>query len=133
MNTSSRIHKAVRLERGLAERVTALRVEGESEADAYRRVIAAGVDALEQGEPVDEKAPETPSEARLLISSLQGHIETLKTANEALRGQLDVKDRQIESLSVLTAQAQQATTRALEAPADDDGSKRRGFFSRLFG
>lgn len=133
VNTPGKAHKSLRLERDLADRVAALGVDGESEADTYRRVLVAGVEAIEGG-PVGTGGPETPSDASALISSLQAHIDTLKAANEALSAQMAVKDKQLDTLSVLTAQAQQATAKALEAPADDEAQgKRRGFWSRLFG
>lgn len=139
MNTTGKVHKTIRLERDLAESVKALRVEGESETATYCRVLSAGVEALSG---TGERPRESTGDASgALVASLQAHIETLRADNERLGAQLDVKDRQIEALSVLTAQAQQATAKAIEAPQPEPGDgggqqveeKRRGWLSRLFG
>lgn len=139
----ARIHKTLRLDEDVAARVGALKEEGESEAAAYSRVICAGVEALEtpaRGEGGGNQAA--------LVSSLAEHIDTLREANEALRGQLRIKDAQIEALTGITqaAQALQGLAhRQLEDKAAGDvievagdggqgaEGKRRGFLSRLFG
>lgn len=141
-----KIHKSFRVDEELAAAVSALGNEGETEAATYNRVISAGVEALSAHDddgggtqPQDEG-----NQGAALIASLQSHIETLKAANAELSGQMAIKDKQIEALSVLTAQAQQATTKALEAPqqqeqqsAQGGGNQgdetRRGFWARLFG
>ena len=150
-----KVHKSFRIEEETAAAVSALAAEGETEAATYNRVIAAGVEALTRtaGGGETESAKEQPGEtgqSAALIASLQSHIETLKAANEEISGQLRIKDKQIEALSVLTAQAQQATAKALEAPQqrqqDNDGTdsaqsegqqeqkeEKRGFWARLFG
>lgn len=136
----AKVHKSFRVEEGLAAAVSALSAEGETEAATYNRVIAAGVEALQGGG--DRQPKEGAGDAgAALVSSLQAHIDTLRADNERLGAQLDVKDKQIEALSVLTAQAQQATAKAIEAPqpeaAEGGGQhveeKRRGWLSRLFG
>ena len=139
MNTAGRVHKTIRLERDLAESVKALSVEGETETATYCRVLSAGVEALRGTEQRPRESAGDASGA--LVASLQAHIETLRADNERLGAQLDVKDKQIEALSVLTAQAQQATTKAIEAPQPEPEAggghqveeKRRGWLSRLFG
>ena len=142
MSTADRVHKTIRLERGLAERVKALGTEGESETATYCRVLSAGADALSaQGAGDGGEQPEAGgNQGAALIASLRSHIETLQAANERLGAQLDIKDKQIEALSVLTAQAQQATTKALDAPQAERGGggeegeeKRRGWWARHFG
>ena len=127
-----KVHKSLRVDEATAARVSALGADGETEAATYNRVLAAGVDALERGEPSGD------GQGAELVAALRAHIDTLKAANDELSGQMAVKDEQIHALSVLTAQAQQATAKALESPqADesggDDEGKRRGIWARLFG
>ena len=139
-----KVHKSFRVDEQLAAAVSALGAEGETEAALYNRVIAAGVEALSaQGDDDVGQHRADSNQDAALISSLQGHIETLKAVNASLSEQMAVKDKQIEALSVLTAQAQQATAKALEAPqqpqAGDDGAdtaaeeQKRGFWARFFG
>ena len=138
MSTSEKVHKTLRIERDLADKVKALATGGETETAVYIRVISAGVEAL-QVQPDTDKDKEPAEAPSGLVEALSAHIDTLKADNERLAAQLDIKDRQIEALSVLTAQAQQTTTKALEAPQeqqsdkDSDKQQRRGFFARLFG
>lgn len=134
----AKVHKSLRIEAELAERVTALRDGEEAEAATYNRVIAAGVDAL--GKPQAE-AQETESGA--LVDSLSDHIETLKRQNAELSSQLRIKDEQLEALTTITKQAQtlQAieTHKAIEAPKQEaqavevEQVEKRGFWARLFG
>lgn len=148
MNTADKVHKTLRLRRELADSIKALSIEGESETATYCRVLSAGVDALRGGERHDgggetEQQPMNATQEAALVSSLQEHIETLKRTVDELSGQMAIKDKQIEALSVLTAQAQQATTKALDTPqatqSGEDGGQavttepRRGFWARLFG
>ena len=138
----SKVHKSLRIEQDTAAAITALIGEGETEAAAYNRVLSAGVKALTQPESPETEAEPPRAEIggqEALIESLQSHIETLKAANAELSGQMAIKDRQIEALSVLTAQAQQTTTKALEQPKPTEGDeeqeqeKRRGLWAWLFG
>lgn len=147
MNTADKVHKTLRLKRELADSIKDLSIEGESETATYCRVLSAGVDALRGGDHHDDgetdQQPMNATQEAALVSSLQEHIETLKRTVDELSGQMAIKDKQIEALSVLTAQAQQATTKALDAPqatqSGEDGGQatttepRRSFWSRLFG
>lgn len=120
---TGRVQKSLRVEASTAERVEALRVDGESEAKAYNRVLAAGLEALEGGgsEATGEGAEAATTKA-------------LAAALDVLTEQLARKDEQIATLSRLTDQAQQlhgiSETRALESA---EGKTRRGLWGRLFG
>lgn len=99
----AKVHKSLRIDEGLASRVSALAEDGESEAAAYSRVIEAGVDAL---------SGEADARASSLAGALSDHIDSLKA-------QLAAKDEQIKALSALADQSQRlqamAETKALEA------------------
>ena len=143
VNTAGKVHKTLRIERDLAERVEARGIEGESATATYCRVLEAGVKALEtaqDGGQADEGTQTAGDASQALITSLQSHIDTLKGANAELSAQLAIKDKQIEALSVLTAQAQQNTTKMLDVPqsehsenTQDTGEEKRGFWARVFG
>ncbi len=138
MNTAdkqpSRVHKSLRIGADLAERVTALKRDGESDSAAYSRVLEAGASALEAcgvGDAASRVQGDTDTSE--LIAELRAHLETAKEANAALLEQIGTKDEQIRALSVIAAQAQESATKALEAGADDKEPKRRGLWSRFFG
>lgn len=117
-NTRKR-HKSLRIDEALDERIRALRSDGESDAAAYARVLAAGVAALEDGA--------APAAAASSESALLDYIETLKA-------QVAIKDEQIGALTRLTEQAQ--ALQAVQAAKQlGDGSERLGAwqrFKRLF-
>ena len=119
-----KVSRTVRLDQADADRVAALKAEGESMNAAYVRVIEAGLDDLEQAEEerggpgagVAEPSWEREREALLAnIDDLREHIRTLDD-------QLDQKDRQIDALA-LTAQAAAGTASTALA--------RRGPIARL--
>ena len=143
----AKVQKSLRVNEDIAAAVTELAKEGETEAATYNRVLAAGVDALNQTD--DGKQPQdgvnlTPE----LFESMKAHIETLKANNEKLGEQLKVKDGQIRALSVLTAQAQElhgaSVTKAIDQPAretetadgnqgkNSGGEQRRSWWARLW-
>lgn len=144
-----KLHKTLRIEAELAERIDALKEAGESEAATFTRILEAGAQTLEGGSP-----EATGTAQGELVASLQEHIDTLKAANEELSAQLSIKDRHIETLTDITKAAQAleglahkqltggsedigaepiAATPAgsPETPKEEQG--RRGFFARLFG
>lgn len=142
-----KVHKTLRIEAELAERIDALKEAGESEAAAFSRILEAGAQTLEGGSDTPEAA-----QGGELVTSLQEHIDTLKAANEELSAQLSIKDRHIETLTDITKAAQALEGLAHKqltggedieaepittAPAGADKPKeeqgRRGLFARLFG
>lgn len=122
-DTPSRIHKSLRLEAGLADRVSALRASGESEAAAFARVIEAGVEVLEARPLEDDGDQDAQQSDAALVAALESHVSTLKEQLDAMARQLEKKDAQIETLARLTEQAQTLhaleTAKALEAPKPD--------------
>jgi len=143
----AKVQKSLRVNEDIAAAVTELAKEGETEAATYNRVLAAGVDALNQtdeGKQPQDGVNLTPE----LFESMKAHIETLKANNEKLGEQLEVKDEQIRALSVLTAQAQElhgaSVTKAIDQPAREtetadgnqgenrSGEQRRSWWARLW-
>lgn len=121
-----KVHKSLRLDDSIADRVKESMLEGETETAAYARVIRAGLDAIDGNDERDNASSD--------VSVLHDHIETLKTVNAELLRQIEVKDAQIESMTEITKAAQTLhamnETKALEAA---DGKKRGRFRSWLFG
>lgn len=120
-----KVHKSLRIDADLAERVSALRADGETETAAYLRAIEAGVTALESGNDQeaegDRKGPQSAS---------QQAIDALTRTIDLLAEQLEAKDEQIRTLSALTNQAQQLHAMGEHKALED---RRAGFLSRLFG
>ena len=95
-----RIHKSLRIDAADAERVRALMADGESEAAAYGRVISAGLEALEGAGDGDA----TASRASALASEVEG-----------LRTRIEVRDRQIETLSCAASMSRKVLDVAVTA------------------
>lgn len=153
MPSGGKVHKSLRVEAATAERVRALMRDGESEASAYNRVLAAGLDAMEG----EAGSGQTEADGGTRASSGDaGGGEAMRAVSEtlaALRGQLsvmasqlDAKDEQIRALTELAGQSQtiakqaqalHAVTEAKALPVEaDEGAgqgRRRGWFSRHFG
>lgn len=133
----SKIHKTVRLEPELAERIENLRAEEETSAAVYIRVLSAGVSTLEGApENVSEplSTPQAPEDAAALVDALQAHVDSLRAEVESYRNQLEVKDAQILSLTEVTKGAQLLHGMSEQKQLEDTETKakRRGWFSRLF-
>ena len=143
MNTAGKVHKTLRLDAGIAGKVKALQLDGETETALYSRVIAAGVEALRK----PQEAPTAAQEAQAVpgagdagaavIEALNSHIQTLKAVNEAQAEQLKVKDLQIESLTAITQASQtlhamNSGTKALEGPKEQT-EKKPSLWERIFG
>lgn len=143
----AKVQKSLRVNEDIAAAVTELAKDGETEAATYNRVLAAGVDALNQTDE-DEQPQDGVNLTPELFESMKEHIETLKANNEKLGEQLEVKDEQIRALSVLTAQAQElhgaSVTKAIDQPARESeaadgnqgenqgGEPRRSWWARLW-
>ena len=84
-------HKSLRLDAQICERVTALKADGETETDAYQRVLTAGLEAMERGEtargkeaPPDAQAtPDQPADAA--VAALTATVEAMAADAAALR------------------------------------------------
>lgn len=150
----AKVHKSLRIEQALADRVRDAMAKGETETAAYARVIETGLDALEARtkpdatedaqEGTEEQAADedrlTPDERRENgeIEVLRDYVATLKDANARLTEQLAVKDEQIAALTRITEQSQalHAITEhkgAMALESETGKERRRGLFSRLFG
>lgn len=145
MPSGGKVHKSLRIDADTAERVRALVRDGESEASAYNRVLAAGLNAMECG--AGKVADDAGSAHGDGGDAMRAVLETVA----ALRDQLSVKDEQIRALTGLVEQSQtiakqsqqlhaMAEAKALPVERDtaqaderdvDDG--RRGWWSRRFG
>ena len=134
-----KVHKSLRIDEAVDARVQAVKLQGESDAAAYARAVAAGLDVLEGGTaeekadtatenkqeapaaPDREDAPGAPQEAATaVVAALEGHIADLREEVSSLKAQLETKDAQLAAqadhvteLAKLTAQAQ-----ALHGAAD---------------
>lgn len=111
----TKVHKSLRIDAGDAERVVALREDGESLNATYGRVLSSGLNVLEaskksaeQGDrnPTHDAREMTGNDSGALVESLQGHLSTLTAEIEMLRSQLEVKDSQIAALTRITDQSQ---------------------------
>ena len=139
----AKVHKSLRIEEELAQRVTNARQPDEAEAAAYNRVLAAGLDAIEghYQEPVSE--PQKPAEAAVSSELIKAKDETiallkkqLEEANERAAQQLaDANERTAKLLEDANQRTQEALTVASQAQqlhALATG-KKQGFLKRLFG
>lgn len=128
------IKKSLRIDQETADKVSSLKAEGESESAAYSRVISAGVAALEgnqQGGGNDEANDQSgaPNQAE--------HISDLRAIINDLRGQVEAKDKQIDRLQELIAQAhrlhmteqERVVALALPSPKKGLGQRIREFFT----
>lgn len=137
----AKVHKSLRIDAELAERVRRAVADGESESAAYCRLIAAGLEASEgpcegdSAESGQDHAGGQDAAGEALTEALRAHIADLSAEVETLRGQLEVKDAQITSLTRITEQSQTlhavSERKALET-AEAKGH-RRGLMARLFG
>ena len=105
---AGKVHKTLRLEKDLVDRVEALRNEGEATSSAMTRIIAVGCDCLERGtdcgtgehsvahdvaQPVAQ--PEHDESTAKLIERLETDIERLTLEHEADRAAIADKDEQL--------------------------------------
>lgn len=143
----AKVHKSLRIEEELAQRVTKAKQPDEAEAAAYNRVLAAGLDAIEEHyqEPVSEphEAPQKPTEAAVSSELIKAKDETisvlkkqLEEATERAAQQLaDANERTAKLLEDANQRTQEALTVASQAQqlhALATG-KKQGFLKRLFG
>ena len=82
-----KVHKTFRLDEELAEGVSDLKAEGESESAVYSRIIKAGLDALESANQAEPGTPAEGGAGKEEASSLQ-----------ALQAVIDAKSEHIASL-----------------------------------
>lgn len=131
----AKVHKSLRLDAELVERVTAHKLPGETEVTAFALVLSAGCDHLEGcqvgentvrtradqaehgGEHAENTQRNTPDPMGGTVEELRDHIETLKQTTAYMREQLKVKDEQIAVANRLADQAQILTGRAQELHA----------------
>ena len=131
-----KVHKSLRLEKDLIERVSALRGDGEALSNAMERIMAVGCETLERGtgESTAEHAvaqpvaqPEHDEITARLIGTLEAENARLTAEHEADKAAIAEKDAQIaaalekahelaEQAHVLVGMAQKAE--ALPAPAE---------------
>lgn len=121
----AKVHTSLRIDEELADRIEALRYEGESTAAAYSRAIAAGLDAMER----DEIIAEVPHYEELLeakndeLRQLRERISTADEVTKLLKEQITTKDAQLDTLGESLKAAQTTAAMALQ--------RRQGLFSRL--
>jgi transposase len=153
---SGKVHKSLRVDAGEADRVRALMEEGESEASAYNRVIAAGLDALEARSKRCRSAAEDDGKhegsagdaGEDAMRAVVGTVDALRGQLDVMAAQLETKDEQIRALTGLVEQSQAIASQSqtlhamTEARAGEltDGSEARakrvkggGILSRMFG
>lgn len=148
---AEKVHKSLRIDRGLADRMAALRRDGESDTALYTRALEAGAEALEGGgRPLEAEAEEPATEPggdTEALEILRETVAMLKEDKEDLRRQLaeqaDAYRKQIDTLSVITTEAQtiakqSQTLQAAQTVAPkkletaEENERRRGFWARLF-
>ena len=146
---AEKVHKTLRLDSGLAERVAALRRDGETDTALYARTIEAGAAALEgEGRSLQEEAeakPEEGGDSAGTVEAMRETIAILKEDREDLRRQLaeqsEAHKKQLDTLAAITTDAQtiakqsqtlHAMTETKELGTAEDNKKRRGLLARRF-
>lgn len=146
---AEKVHKTLRLDSGLAERVAALRRDGETDTALYARTIEAGAAALEVGgrslQAEAEAKPEEGGDSAGTVEAMRETIAILKEDREDLRRQLaeqsEAHRKQLDTLAAITTDAQtiakqsqtlHAMTETKELGTAEDNKRRRGLLARLF-
>lgn len=144
-----KVHKTLRLDSSLAERVAALRRDGETDTALYARTIEAGAAALEGGgrslQAEAEAKPEEGGDSAGTVEAMRETIAILKEDREDLRRQLaeqsEAHRKQLDTLAAITTDAQtiakqsqtlHAMTETKELGTAEDNKRRRGLLARLF-
>ena len=139
---AAKVHKSLRLDNGLVERVESLKREDEPFSNAVERVLTVGCDALERGTVCNTKehGENTPKDGvpqlehdestQKLIDRLEADIARLEAEHEADRAAIADKDAQIAAALTkahdLAEQAHVLTGRAQEVkqlPKADEGGE----------
>lgn len=118
------IKKSLRIEEAIAERVTALKAEGESEAAAYSRVISAGLDAMEGQQEQEQEQPQAAD-----ATAQADRIADLKDQIDTLKGIIAKKDEQLEQANRLLDQGQKVQALALAQPKKSLPQRIKEFFT----
>lgn len=146
---AEKVHKTLRLDSSLAERVAALRRDGETDTALYARTIEAGAAALEGGgrslQAEAEAKPEEGGDSAGTVEAMRETIAILKEDREDLRRQLaeqsEAHRKQLDTLAAITTDAQtiakqsqtlHAMTETKELGTAEDNKRRRGLLARLF-
>ena len=93
---ADKVHKSLRLDVDLVERVEALKNPGESTAAAMCRFMALGCDTVEHANEHEEKAEKHNEHTEKLISLLEADNARLVALNEKYLGIIADKDEQIK-------------------------------------
>ena len=142
-----KVHKTFRLDEELAEGVSDLKAEGESESAVYSRIIKAGLDALESANQAEPGTPaeggagkeeaSSPPALQAVVDAQAAHIATLEKQVDVLTEQLSTKDKQLDKWADVAKGAQQlhGASDVIHAHQLDSGDnkERRGIWARLFG
>ena len=135
---AAKVHKSLRLESDLVERVESLKQEDEPFSNALCRVLAVGCETLERS--TDYEGENTPKgsvlqvehdeSTRKLIERLEADIARLEAEHEADRAAIADKDKQLAAALTkahdLAEQAHVLTGRAQEVkqlPKADEGGE----------
>lgn len=146
---AEKVHKTLRLDSSLAERVAALRRDGETDTALYARTIEAGAAALEGGgrslQAEAEAKPEEGGDSAGTVEAMRETIAILKEDREDLRRQLaeqsEAHRKQLDTLAAITTDAQtiakqsqtlHAMTETKELGTAEDNKRRRGLLASLF-
>lgn len=145
---AEKVHKTLRLDSSLAERVAALRRDGETDTALYARTIEAGAAALEGGGrsiQAEAKPEEGGGDSAGTVEAMRETIAILKEDREDLRRQLaeqsEAHKKQLDTLAAITTDAQtiakqsqtlHAMTETKELGTAEDNKRRRGLLARLF-
>ena len=147
---AEKVHKTLRLDGSLAERVAALRRDGETDTALYARTIEAGAAALEGGgcslqAEAEAKPEEGGGDSAGTVEAMRETIAILKEDREDLRRQLaeqsEAHRKQLDTLAAITTDAQtiakqsqtlHAMTETKELGTAEDNKRLRGLLARLF-
>jgi small-conductance mechanosensitive channel len=132
----AKIHKTLRIEEELAQRVTDAKQPEETESGVYSRLLTAGLDAIEghNQEPASaaQEAPQKPAEAAVSSELIKAKDETISVLKKQLEEATERAAKQLADANQRTQEALTVASQAQQLHALATG-KKQGFLKRLFG
>lgn len=131
----AKVHKSLRIEEELAQRVANAKRPDEAEAAAYNRVLTAGLEAIEghhqKQASAAQEAPQKPTEAAN-EAVIKAKDETISLLKKQLEEATKLAAQQLADANQRTQEALTVASQAQQLHALATG-KKQGFLKRLFG